>query len=285
MARYAGATLVGSLITLIVFRRSEFLLLAHYADDREIAMYSVAFGSVAMLLLVPEGFARAVSPAVATLVGAGANERIRVGYSRALRLLLLAAVPVTAFTVALGPTTVRLVFGDEFAGTRTPLLILLVPLPLIPLMNVSYSLVVGFGKARFPLVVGFGSVALNIALDFALIPRHGAVGAAVANACAQGATALATIAYGSRLVGQVRWEPSTLVRASAVSVAAGVTAWLVGRSLGGVAGLVAGLCAGAAVFAGLGAGVKIIARDDVGWLESTFGTRIGLVARRLGAKS
>jgi Na+-driven multidrug efflux pump len=152
-------------------------------------------------------------------------------------------------------------------------------------MNVSYSLVVGFGKVRFPLIVGFGSAALNIALDFAFIPHHGAVGAAVANACAQGATALATIAYGRRLVGRVRLEPATLGRALAVSFAAGSTAWLVNRSLGGVGGLVAGICAGAAVFAGLGTSVRVIARDDVRWLEASFGTRIGLVARRFGARA
>ena len=285
MVRLAGAYLAGSLITLIVFRRSELFFLEHYADDREIALYSVAFGAVTMLVLVPQALASVVSPAVATLFGAREHERIRTGYARALRLLLIAALPITAGAVALGPTTVRLIFGSQFGGTKVPLLILLVAFPLIPLMNASYSLIVGLGKIRFPLVAGLGSAALNIALDFALIPDHGAVGAALANVSAQGATALATIVYGNRLVGPIRWEVSRLTRALFSSVAAGAVAFAVVDLLGGAQGVVTGACAGSATFVGLGVLLKIISRDDAEWLSAAFGQPIGRLARHFAAKA
>ncbi|HYZ76631.1 MAG TPA: oligosaccharide flippase family protein [Gaiellaceae bacterium] len=284
MLRYAGSALAGSLITLIVFRRSEFFFLEHYADDREVALYSVSFAAVTTLVLVPQALAGVVSPAVATLYGAGQHERIRTGYGRTMRLLLVAALPVTAGALALGPETIRLVFGSGFAGTKVPLLLLLVPFPLIPLMNASYSLIVGLGKIRFPLVVGAGSAALNIGLDFALIPHHAAVGAAIANGCAQGATALATILYGARLAGPVRWEPAALLRAFVASVAAGGVAWVALELLGGVAGVVVGVVSGVAAFTALAAALRILSRDDAGWFERSFGGRIGVVARRLGAR-
>jgi O-antigen/teichoic acid export membrane protein len=240
---------------------------------------------VTTLVLVPQALASVVSPAVATLYGAGQHERIRTGYGRTLRLLLLASLPVTAGALALGPETIKLVFGGGFAGTKVPLLLLLVPFPLIPLMNASYSLVVGLGKIRFPLVVGTGSAALNIALDFALIPRHAAIGAAVANGCAQGATALATIAYGTRLAGPMRWEAAALLRAVIASAAAGAVAWAALDVIGGAAGVVAGVAAGAAAFVVLAALLRVLSSDDAGWLERSFGGRIGLVARRLGARA
>jgi O-antigen/teichoic acid export membrane protein len=285
MLRYAGSGLAGSLITLIVFRRSEFFFLEHYANDRQVALYSVSFAAVTTLVLVPQALATVVSPAVATLYGAGQHERIRTGYGRTLRLLLVAALPVTAGALALGPETIRLVFGSGFAGTKVPLLLLLVPFPLIPLMNASYSLVVGLGKIRFPLVVGTGSAALNIGLDFALIPHHAAVGAAIANGCAQGATALATILYGARLAGPVQWEPAALLRAVVASVATGAVAWAALELLGGAAGVVVGVVAGAAAFTALAIGLRILSRDDAGWFEHSFGGRIGVVARRLGARA
>jgi O-antigen/teichoic acid export membrane protein len=283
--KYAGSALAGSLITLIVFRRSEFFFLEHYADDREVALYSVAFAAVTTLVLVPQALATVVSPAVATLHGAGQHERIRTGFARTLRLLLLASLPVTAAALALGPETLRLVFGDAFAETKVPLLLLLIPFPLIPLMNASYSLVVGLGKIRFPLVVGAGSATLNIALDFALIPGHAAIGAAIANGCAQGATALATIVYGTRLAGGVRWEAAAIVRAVIASAAAGAVAWGVLTLVGGAGGVVCGLVAGAATFAVLATVIRILSRDDAGWLEQNFGGGIGVVARRLGARA
>jgi O-antigen/teichoic acid export membrane protein len=281
--RYAGVALAGSLVTLIVFRRSEFFFLEHYANDRRLALYSVAFSAVTTLVLVPQALATAVSPAFATLFGAGEHARIRSGYGRSLRLLLLAGLPVTAGALALGPRTLRLVFGSGFAGTRVPLLILLAPLPVIPLMNASYSLIVGLGKTRFPLAVGTGSAALNVALDFALIPRHGEIGAAIANSCAQGATAAVTLAYGVRLAGGVRWEAPTLVRAALASAGAGAVAWGVLDLVGGAAGVVAGLLAGLAAFAALAIALRILAADDARWLAESFGGRAATVARLLSS--
>jgi O-antigen/teichoic acid export membrane protein len=279
--RYAGSALAGSLLTLIVFRRSEFFFLEHYAGDRQIALYSVPFGAVTTLVLVPQALAGVVSPAVATLLGARQHDRIRSGYGRALRLLLTLSLPVMAGALALGPETLRLVFGHGFAATKVPLLVLLLPFPLIPLMNVSYSLVVGLGKIRFPLVAGTGSALLNVVLDFALIPGHAAVGAAIANSCAQGATAVATVAYANRLVRPVRWEVPALLRAALASAAAGCVAWGVLELLGGAAGVLAGLLAGLASFVAVAMAVPILSGDDAGWFEHTFGGHIGALARRL----
>jgi O-antigen/teichoic acid export membrane protein len=283
--RYAGSALVGSLITLVVFRRTEFFFLVHYADDRQIALYSVAFAAVTTLVLVPQALASAVSPAVATLHGAGQDERIRNGFGRTLRLLLLASLPVTAGAVALGPETLRLLFGDRFAETRIPFLLLLSPFPLIPLMNASYSLVVGLGKVRFPVVVGGASAALNIGLDFALIPHHAAIGAAIATASAQGATALATIAYGTFLAGGVRWEAAAVARVFVASATAGAAASFTLAIVGGAAGVICGVVAGVGTFTGLAALLRVLSRDDACWLEQNFGYGIGMVARRLGAST
>jgi O-antigen/teichoic acid export membrane protein len=281
--RYAGSALVGSLVTLIVFRRSEFFFLQNWSTDREIALYSVAFSAVTTLVLVPQALAAAVSPAVATLLGAGQHDRIRTGYGRALRLLMLVSLPVAAGAAALGPETVRLVFGGGFAGSRVPLLVLLAPFPLIPLMNASYSLIVGLGKARFPLVVGASSATLNVALDLALIPGHAAIGAAVANSCAQGATALATIVYGARLAGPVTWEAATLLRACAASAAAGIAAWGALAAIGGAPGVVAGILAGSAVFLAGAVALRILPKEDALWVERSFGGGAGALARRVAA--
>ena len=81
------------ILTFVVWRRSEFLFLNHYSTDSEIAIYSVAFSSVATLLLIPQAIVGVLLPAVATLLGAGATERIRQGFERAIRLLLVLTLP------------------------------------------------------------------------------------------------------------------------------------------------------------------------------------------------
>jgi peptidoglycan biosynthesis protein MviN/MurJ (putative lipid II flippase) len=150
-------------------------------------------------------------------------------------------------------------------------------------MNASYSLIVGLGKARFPLVVGASSAALNVALDLALIPGHAAVGAAVANSAAQGATALGTILYGVRLAGPVRWEAAILARAGAASAVAGVAAWGALALVGGAPGVVAGILAGSAVFVACAVVLRIVPGEDAEWIEGSFGRGVGALARRVAA--
>jgi O-antigen/teichoic acid export membrane protein len=273
--RNAVPAFAAAMLTLIVFRRSEFFFLQHWWNDRQTALYSVAFSAVATLVFLPQALAMVVSPAMATLLGARQHDRIRSGYARSLRLLLIASLPLAAGALALGPATVELVFGERFHGSRLPLLILLAPFPLVPLSTLSFSLVIGLGKIRFPLIVGLGSALLNIGLDLALIPDHAAVGAAVANACAQTATAAAAVAYGARLTAPVRWEARTLAHAAVASTVAGLAAFGAVTVLSGAAGVVAGIVAGAAAFCSCARLLRILPRDDAVWITASFGVLLG----------
>jgi O-antigen/teichoic acid export membrane protein len=194
------------------------------------------------LVLVPEALGAVLTPAVATLLGAGQMDRIRSGYARALRLVLLGSLPAVAVGLALGPELVTLLFGRGFRDSRIPLLILLAPFPLIPLMSTSFALIEGLGKVKFPLVAGVASAVLNVALDFALIPSYSTNGAAAANSIAQGISAVAILVYGVRLVGGVRWEVNPLARMAITSAVVGV---------------------------------RVISHDDAAWLRQAFGSKFG----------
>ena len=82
---------------------------------------------------------------------------------------------------ALGPLLLPLVFGDAFAESVTPFLLLLLPAALgyVALSILSSALVASGAPGRSslgPLV----SLVVATAVDFALIPRYGASGAAAA---------------------------------------------------------------------------------------------------------
>ncbi len=278
--RYAGGASLGVILTLVVFRRSEFFFLERFSGDTQIALYSIAFAASTALVTVPQTIAGAISPAFATLFGAGATDRIRAGYSRALRLLLLSTLPVVAGALVLGPATLRLAYGSDYEGTGAVLLILLAPSPLIPLMGVSYSLLVGLGKIRFPLISGTIAAVVNIGLDLLLIPDHEAIGAALANSGAQVVAALIVVGYSCRLLGDVRWEPAAILRAMLASAGAGLAAWGALSALGGAAGVAAGVIVGSAVFALLAMVLRVVSPVDAQWLDELAGRRAGgLVGR------
>lgn len=273
--RYASVASLGVVLSLVVWRRSEFLFLNHYSSDSEIAIYSVAFSAVGALILLPQAIVGVLLPAVATLLGAGATDRIRWGFERSIRLLLVMTLPLTAIAIALGPLTLRLVYGEDFHAVGPVVVVLLLPLPIVTLINLSTVVLAAMGRQWFPLSAGAIGALVNIGLDFALIPRYDAVGAAFANCGGQLAAGLPVLVYAWRRIGGTRWEPGALTRTLVASIGAGLAGWLAQRWLGGVAGVLVGLTASAAAFAVLATTLRILIAEDAEWLEGVLGLRFG----------
>src|SRR5258705_536252 len=79
--RFAAYSFGGTILYLIIWRRSEFFFLVHYSTDRQIAYYSIGFAVATGLVRLPAAMGEVLAPAVATLYGAGAHDRIRTGFS------------------------------------------------------------------------------------------------------------------------------------------------------------------------------------------------------------
>jgi O-antigen/teichoic acid export membrane protein len=279
--RFAGYSSLSGVLYLIVWRRSEFFFLNHYSSDSEIAFYSIAFALVTAVVRLPSAMGQVLAPAVATLVGAGEHERIRRGFSRALRLLLIVTMPIAAATAALGPLAVRLVWGEDFAASREPLLIMVAASLITPVTVLASSLLAGLEHVRLPLAATAAAALVDLGLAAALVPHHGAVGAAIANGAAQLAAGVPLILYSARRVGPIRWGPGGLLRCALVSAAGGAAAWGVATALGGVGGLVLGLVAGSAVFFALAAVVGLVEGEDAVWAADLLGSRAGELPRRV----
>ncbi|MFN2471268.1 MAG: lipopolysaccharide biosynthesis protein [Gaiellaceae bacterium] len=288
VTRWALVATIGVALNFIVWRRSEFFFLDRFSSDTEIGLYSIAFSLVVAMTRLPEAFADVITPAVATLYGAGAHERITKGYSRAVRLLLILALPFTAAGFALGPAAITAVWGDEYAGATPPLLIMLGTFPLLPLLYVARSALVGIGRQRFLIAVSAVAAAVDISLAVTLVPRYDAVGATLANGSAQLAAAIPLTLYARRTFGQLDWAPAALLRTAVASGAAGLAALAAVLLLGGLAGVLVGLAAGVIVFGALAAAVKILPAEDAAWLDGALGRiaggRLGRAALLFGQR-
>src|SRR5439155_23205669 len=133
-------------VTLIVYQRTEVFFLAHFSTDTQVALYSIPFSIVTALLLLPRAIAGAVAPAFATLWGAGEMERIRSGFSRSIRIVLLIVIVLTLMAVTLMPAAIRLFYGPAFTGAGPVVVILCATLPFVPLSVLSASLLLAIGR-------------------------------------------------------------------------------------------------------------------------------------------
>jgi O-antigen/teichoic acid export membrane protein len=264
---YARGALLQLVLHVIVWRRTELFVLERTSTPAALAHYSIAFSMLAVLSRVPISLTATLSPAFATLKGAGQHERIASGFARAVRLLLLASLPITAAVLAAGPRLLTGVYGGEYRPAGTALVIMACAFPLVALHHIGVSLLQGLGTVR-PLVAGgAAATVVDIALAAALIPDHGATGAAIANACAQVTAAALTFFFARRAVGRVHVDGRALAGLVAASAFGGFAAWCALRAVDGAGGLAVAAVAGATALAVTARIVGVVARGDAEWLQ------------------
>jgi O-antigen/teichoic acid export membrane protein len=271
--RYGAAASAGVVLELIVWRRSEFFFLAGYSTDAEIAFYSIAFAIANAVIRLPSTAAATMAPAVANLLGSGEHDRIRSGFSRALRLIAFFTFPVVALVLALGPSLVRLLWGDNFAPAGHVLLVLAASSVVVPFATVSYATLAGLGSIRPMLIADSLAALVDIGLAFALVPHHGAMGAAVANAAAQVASCLPLVFYASHRLGPIRIEGRALAGILVASTGCGLAAWGTNIALGDLAGVLVGAFVGICSLLAIGRAAGMLTADDALWItEAAPGT-------------
>jgi O-antigen/teichoic acid export membrane protein len=271
--RFAAVASVPMLLNFVVFQRSEFYFLERSSTNTQIALYSIAYSVYAALLAFPTGFVQMFAPAVATLKGAGAHERIRNGYARSLRLIFLITIPITAAAIVFGPPLVQLVYGDQYAGAGVLIRVLAIPLLIVPAGGVSGGLLFGYGRIRVPVLVGIVAGTVDLGLAALLVPHLDALGAAFANISAQLIAGLLGIGYCVRMVGGIQTAPRHLAKTVAAALVAGGCAELVLLVGSGAGFLALAMLVGIAVYAALAASLRVLPREDADWLVQTLGGR------------
>jgi O-antigen/teichoic acid export membrane protein len=280
VARYALISGVGVLLELIVARRSEVFFLGRSSTDSEIAYYSIAFAAMTAFVQIPRSLASSVSPAFATLHGAGTRDRMREGFWRGLRLLTLFTMPALALSFVLGPRLIELVYGADFAGAGPPLLILLAAFPVIPAISLCDALLAGLARVRVPLLANGVAAAVDIGLAAVLVHRLDAVGAAIANTGG-------VLVYGAivgvsagRLVVPVDLDIRSLVESAVAAGLAAAAGWAVVHEVSGLEGFGAACVVVAALYLVGARALRILPHRDEQWLEGALGDRLGRVVGR-----
>jgi O-antigen/teichoic acid export membrane protein len=280
---FAGSTSIIVIIQFVVWRRSELFVLQHYSTDEQIAFYSIAFAAISGLSKLPETIEAVSIPAVANLVGTGEDERIRRGFWRAMRLLVLATLPLVAGVAVTGPSLLTLAYGEDYADAGTVLLVMLAPVVLQPMLRVSEGILYALGRVRFIVITGVFATVADLGLAFALIPGMDAVGAAIANGVAILVAGVPALVLAARLHQPVSLPLGPLLRSIAVSLAVAGASWAV-LSIGTLVAVVAGALA----FVVAAFLLRPLSAEDAEWLSGALGrdgargVAAGFV-RRIGA--
>ena len=228
LMRYAGPRAPAALFSQLLFWTDLFVL-TQFVNETEVGIYSAALRAGQVVVLFLTSVSLMFSPFVADLHNRGEIERLDRLFKSLTRWTLAATIPAFLVLVIAPEPALRL-FGSEFTGGRTALLVLLAG----QFVNVATGSV-GFvlimvGRTGWDLIVYAGSLVTNLALAFWLCSRYGMEGAAIANAVTFALSKWARLALVRRFVGIQPYNAAYVRLLIPSGVAAGAM-WLVHSSL------------------------------------------------------
>ncbi|MGI4756884.1 MAG: polysaccharide biosynthesis C-terminal domain-containing protein [Janthinobacterium lividum] len=185
MRGFALQSVTSMLLTLVVWDRSEVLLLKHFSSDvRQIAFYSVAFSLAERLLVFPTVFASATGASMFAQFGRD-RSRLPAMTAASARYLGLTSIPLHIIATSLAGAALLTMYGDKYAGAITvamaaPLLCSAKAF-LTPVQTMFESL----ERQSYFIAATLVASVIDVAVAVALIPRYGALGAAIGSGVAQ----------------------------------------------------------------------------------------------------
>ncbi|MDQ3866414.1 MAG: oligosaccharide flippase family protein [Actinomycetota bacterium] len=158
------------------------VLLGHFAGAVEVAAYRAVLPTARLNQLVFWTFMLLFVPLATRMFARGDREGMRDAYWRTAVWLAVFSFPIFVLTVPLAePTTVAL-FGERYRDSATVLALVSLGFYVNAALGYNALTLQTYGKLRYVVTVNVITGLTNVVLSLVLIPRQGAVGAAIANA-------------------------------------------------------------------------------------------------------
>src|SRR6187402_711799 len=237
------------LLMSVVWDRSEMVFLKAFSGLEQIAFYSISFGLATNLLVVPRTFGGATG--ISLMVEAARDpDRIDSIMKNSCRYLLLVVFPVHLGCAAITSEAIRFVYGTKYVGAIPVLIIasiLSIPRAFQEMPDILLR-AADWEKQLFVWLVVTGVV--NIALDAALIPHFGAVGAAWGNGLSQ---AFGIVAMWKQAQRAYRFSLplQSAIRLGLAGATMAIIAYGLGRIIPGLPGLILAVVTAIPIYVGL----------------------------------
>ena len=181
----------------IALSQIDLLLLGALAGPEPAGPYAVALRAATLVVFGLLAVGIPLAPSMSRLWSTKELVPLQALLTRAARLTMLVALPVTVLLVALGESFLAF-FGNDFVAAAPALAVLSVGQLAHAAAGPAGLLLLMTGHHRQAALAAGVAVLVNVTLCLLLIPHLGAVGAAVSSAVAYGSWASLQVVYASR---------------------------------------------------------------------------------------
>jgi O-antigen/teichoic acid export membrane protein len=214
----------------LALQSADSLFLGYFTSAHSVGVYGAAERLAALGGMMLVAASMAFAPHATELYGQGRLEAIQRLYEQVTRWLIVLSLPIFALTVVFAGPLLAL-FGREFRDGWIVLVVLAVGVFVTVATGPAGDVVMMTGRSRVVLVVGILTSVLNVGLQWALVPRLGMLGAALATAGTFAVSNVTNVVVGWRLA---RLQPYSrpLLRPVAIALGAIAATAAVGVAVG-----------------------------------------------------
>jgi O-antigen/teichoic acid export membrane protein len=171
--------LLSSDVMYMAMNTTDVLLLGHYQGSAEVASFRAIWPAAHLNQLVMSSFALLFTPAAARLFAREDRAGINKLYWTTALWIAVGSFPIFALTFSLAEPFTVTAYGARYEDSATYLMLLSFGYYFNAALGFNGLTLKVFGKLRYIVSINFLATALNIALNLILIPRYGALGAAI----------------------------------------------------------------------------------------------------------
>ena len=254
--RFTGPRALAS-VAQLALQRVDVLLVAALGGLAAAAIYAVAGRFVVLIQFANQGLSQSVQPRLAEALATGDRATANRLYQTTTGWLVLVTWPINFLVILLAPVYLGL-FGDDYPQGAGVVIVLACAMLVATGCGMVDMVLAMAGRTSWNLVNVLIALGVTIGLDVLLIPRYGALGAAIGLACAMVANNLLPLVQVGRAARLHPFGTGTLAAAGLSAICFGVIPGLITAVAGaGPAGLTLGVAAALPAFA---AGVWLLRR-------------------------
>lgn len=183
--RYLKVIYINVLSQQIVWTKSEFFFLGLYCNAKQIAIYGLAYTLINMMSLVINTIMSVLNNYFSELIAREQHELLKKIIFYVTKYFAILLIPTLFYSFIYLKYIINLMYSDKYIGTVQIFPIMFTGFIIAQIFNVAGSIPFFYEKHKFVTTIGILSGVVNILLDIILIPKNGAMGAAIANATAQ----------------------------------------------------------------------------------------------------
>lgn len=183
-----GIPMAVSVASILIYESFDKLMLTAFSDDIvPVSLYTIAFGMVALPLIISRSVNTSFFPIVSALHSQNNVKKLREAYKSIVRLTMYLLNPILVGMIVLSPQIILLLYNPGFIGAVYPFIILALWGFFRPTYTFAGSVMAGTGDPKTNAKVDSFTAVLNVGLNLMLIPlaisvnqAYGPIGAAVA---------------------------------------------------------------------------------------------------------